>query len=343
ELINLGRFWDIGLVLGLVFWFLLVFSLIRKAGKNNPLVGTIIWSAFAIATLYIAGMMPIQKIMPNFTVDDYYRWWVIHLWVELTFELFAAGTIAFFTVSLGLISRKTAERTMFFELFLIMMSGTLGVGHHYWWQGLDEYWIAIGGIFSALEPLPLALMIIEAAKNKREKVHSGKGFTYSTVFMWLSGSAVLNWIGAGFFGMVINTPTISYYSHGTYLIMPHGHIALLGAFGYISIAFLYMTSRTNSLAKGLVWNPKISRIAFWSLTIGVLLFALPTLLIGIEQTKMAQEMGYYYVRTRAAVEGMKGWMWFRILPDSLMLIGGILIFYDLTKKTFFAKKAVEKQ
>ena len=340
ELINLGRIWDIGLVLGLVFWFLLVFSLIRKAGKNNPLVGTIIWSAFAIATLYIAGMMPIHKVMPNFTVDDYYRWWVIHLWVELTFELFAAGTIAFFTVSLGLISRKTAERTMFFELFLIMMSGTLGVGHHYWWQGLDEYWIAIGGIFSALEPLPLALMIIEAARNKREKVASEKGFKFSTVFMWLAGSAVLNWIGAGFFGMVINTPTISYYSHGTYLIMPHGHIALLGAFGYISIAFIYMTSRTNSLAKGLVWNPKISKIAFWSLTIGVLLFALPTLIIGIEQTKMAQEMGYYYVRTREAVEGMKGWMWFRILPDSLMLIGGALIFYDLLIKTFFAKKTV---
>ena len=341
ELINLGRAWDIGLVIGLVFWFLLVFSLIRKAGKNNPLVGTIIWSAFAIATLYIAGMMPIQKIMPNFTVDDYYRWWVIHLWVELTFELFAAGTIAFFTVSLGLISRKTAERVMFFELFLIMMSGTLGVGHHYWWQGLDEYWIAIGGIFSALEPLPLALMIIEAARNKREKVHSGKGFKFSTVFLWISGSAVLNWIGAGFFGMVINTPTISYYSHGTYLIMPHAHIALLGAFGYISIAFLYMTSKTNSLAKGLVWNDKISKIAFWSLTIGVLLFALPTLIIGIEQTKMAQEMGYYYVRTREAVEGMKNWMWFRILPDSLMLLGGLLIFIDLTKKTFFAKKAVE--
>ena len=92
ELINLGRIWDIGLVVGLVFWFLLVVSLIRKSATNNPLVSTIIWSAFAIATLYIAGMMPIHKIIPNFTIDDYYRWWVIHLWVELTFELFAAKT-----------------------------------------------------------------------------------------------------------------------------------------------------------------------------------------------------------------------------------------------------------
>ena len=83
--------------------------------------------------------MPLDKIMPNYTVDDYYRWWVVHLWVELTFELFAAGVLAFLTVALGLVSRQTAERVMLFELGLIMMSGTLGVGHHYWWQGLDEY------------------------------------------------------------------------------------------------------------------------------------------------------------------------------------------------------------
>ncbi len=338
ELLNLGRVWDILLVIGLVFWFLLVFTLIRKAKTNNPIVSTIIWSAFAIATLYIAGMMPLHKIEPNFTVDDYYRWWVIHLWVELTFELFAAGVIAFFTVSLGLVSQRMATKVMMFELFLIMLSGTLGVGHHYWWQGLDEYWIAIGGIFSALEPLPLALLIIEAIKNKREKVHSGVDFKFSAPFRWIAGSAVLNFIGAGIFGMVINTPTISYYSHGTYLIMPHGHVALLGAFGYISIAFLYMTARANSMAKGFIWSEKLNNYGFWFLTIGVLLFALPTFIIGMEQTQTASEMGYFFTRTREALDGMKGWIWFRALPDGMMLIGGTLILYDLTSKILFSKK-----
>jgi nitric oxide reductase subunit B len=340
ELINLGRLWDIGLVIGLVFWFLLIISLIRKAATNNPIVSTIIWSAFAIATLYMAGMMPVHKIMPNYTVDDYYRWWVIHLWVELTFELFAAGVIAFFTVSLGLITHKTAVRVMFFELFLISLSGTLGVGHHYFWQGLDEYWIAVGGIFSALEPLPLALMIIEAWKNKRERMHSGEDFSFATPFMWIAGSAVLNWIGAGFFGMVINTPTISYYSHGTYLIMPHGHVALLGAFGYISIAFLYMASRTNALANNLVWSDKLSKTSFWLLTAGALLFTIPTYIIGMHQTETAMNMGYFYTRTREAVEAMKPWMWARTVPDILMILGGLVIFYDLVQKTYFAKKRI---
>jgi len=338
ELINLGRLWDIGLVIGLVFWFLLIISLIRKASTNNPIVSTIIWSAFAIATLYIAGMMPVHKIMPNYTVDDYYRWWVIHLWVELTFELFAAGVIAFFTVSLGLISQKIAVRTMFFELLLIMMSGTLGVGHHYWWQGLDEYWIAVGGIFSALEPLPLALMIVEAMKNYREQKREGKKNEFAIPFMWIAGSAILNWIGAGFFGMLINTPTISYYSHGTYLIMPHGHVALLGAFGYISLAFIYMASRTNSLANGLEWNEKLSRYGFWFLTIGALLFTIPTYIIGMEQTRIAHDMGYFYARLRDAVEPMKMWMWIRTVPDTLMILGGLIILYDLVHKTFFAKR-----
>ncbi len=338
ELINLGRLWDIGLVIGLVFWFILIISLIRKAATNNPIVSTIIWAAFAIATLYMAGMMPVHKVMPNFTVDDYYRWWVIHLWVELTFELFAAGVIAFFTVSLGLISNKTAVRVMLFELFLIMLSGTLGVGHHYWWQGLDEYWIAIGGIFSALEPLPLALMIIEAMKNLREKNHSGEKFAFAVPFMWISGSAFLNWIGAGFFGMVINTPTISYYSHGTYLIMPHGHVALLGAFGYISLAFVYMAARTNSLAKNLVWNEQLSKYGFAILTIGTLLFAVPTYIIGMEQTRIAHDLGYFYARLHSAIEPLKNWLWFRLIPDSLMIIGGGLVLLDLLIKSYFAKK-----
>ena len=339
ELLNLGRVWDIGLVIGLVLWFLMVFSTIRKAKTNSVLVGTIIWSAFGIATLYLAGMMPLHKVMPNYTVDDYYRWWVVHLWVELTFELFAAGVLAYVSVALGLVPRKTAERVMLFELTLVIASGTLGVGHHYWWQGLDEYWIAIGGLFSALEPLPLVLLMIEAIRERRHIAALGRKFDFGVPFMWLAGSAFLNWFGAGFLGMVINTPTISYYSHGTYLIMPHAHVALLGAFGYISIAFIYLTARANALAHDLAWDERLSKIGFWLLTIGVVLFAVPTLIIGFEQTRVAAEAGYHAARARETVEAMKDWMWFRILPDGLMILGGAIIFWDTLKKTYLAKRS----
>jgi nitric oxide reductase subunit B len=122
--------------------------------------------------------------------------------------------------------------------------------------------------------------------------------------------------------------------------MPHGHVALLGAFGYISIAFIYLASKTNSLANGLEWNDKWSKIGFWFVTAGVLLFAIPTLIIGLHQTQVAHDLGYFYTRTRDAVESMKGWMWARTVPDGLMIIGGIIVFLDLVKKTYFAKKTV---
>lgn len=338
ELLNLARVWDIGLVIGLVLWFFMVFSLVRKAEKNSVMVGTIIWSAFGIATLYIAGMMPVHKIMPNFTVDDYYRWWVVHLWVELTFELFAAGVLAYVSVALGLVPRRVAERVMLFELVLVAMSGTLGVGHHYWWQGLDEYWIAIGGLFSALEPLPLVLLMIEAIRERRHIAERGGDFAFGVPFMWLAGSAVLNFYGAGFLGMVINTPTISYYSHGTYLIMPHGHVALLGAFGYIAIAFIYLTARANALAEGLVWTERWSKVGFWLITVGVVLFSIPTLVIGFEQSRVAAELGYHAARARETVEAMSGWMWFRVLPDLMMIGGAVIVFFDTLGKTWLAKK-----
>ncbi|MDY0238234.1 MAG: cbb3-type cytochrome c oxidase subunit I [Campylobacterales bacterium] len=336
EYLELGRVWDIGLLVGLVLWFGMVYSTVRRA-KNDILVGTIIWSAFGIATLYIAGMMPLHNIIPNFTVDDYYRWWVVHLWVELTFELFAAGVLAYLAVALGLVKRSVAEKIMLFEILLVIATGTLGVGHHYWWQGADEYWIAIGGIFSALEPLPLVILMLEALKQHYDIKNQGKTFVWGVPFLWLAGSAFLNWFGAGWLGMVINTPTIGYYSHGTYLIMPHAHIAMLGAFGYISYAFIYMTARANALAKNLEWNETLSKWGFWLLTIGVLLYALPTIIIGFHQSQVAFEYGYYVARLRETLEPMIGWMWVRIIPDSLMIIGGSVAFYDLVQKIYFAK------
>lgn len=338
EFLNLGRIWDIALVAGLVLWFLMVFTTIRKAKSNNVLVGTIIWSAFGVATLYMAGMAPLHKIMPNYTVDDYYRWWVIHLWVELTFELFAAGVLAYWSVLLGLVSRQKAEKIMLLELILVAMSGTLGVAHHYWWQGLDEYWIAIGSIFSALEPVPLVVLMLEAWKEYKEIKKEKGEFAYTLPFMWLTAGAFLNWYGAGFLGMVINLPIVNYYSHGTYLIMPHGHVALLGAFGYLTLAFIYTVARSHASANGFQWNEKLGKWGFWLVTIGIILFSIPTLIIGFEQTRLAYEFGYYYTRIRENLNHMQFWMWIRFIPDTMIIVGALLILVDTLQKTFFARK-----
>lgn len=337
EYLELGRVWDIGLVVGLVAWFLMVYTTI-KTTKSDLLVGTMIWSAFGIATLYIAGMMPLTKIFPNFTIDDYYRWWVVHLWVELTFELFAAGVTAYLAVALGLVQRVVAEKIMLFEILLIIATGVLGVGHHYWWQGADEYWVAFGGLASALEPLPLILLMIDALKERKGILAKGQDFPWSIAFLWLCGSSFLNWLGAGWMGMMINTPVVDYYAHGTYLIVPHAHASMLGAFGYIALAFIYLVARANALAKNLAWSDKPAKYAFWFLTIGVVLYCIPCIIIGLHQMKVAYELGYYAARLREALEPVKIWMWIRIMPDTMMIIGAAIAFFDLSYKLYFSKK-----
>ncbi len=338
EYIELGRIWDIGLVVGLVLWFTIVFFTVKKAEKITPPLAMIIWSAFAIAVLYMAGMAPLHKIMPNFTIDDYFRWWVVHLWVENTFELFAAGTLAFLTVALGLVSARFATIMMFFEAFLIVAAGTIGTGHHYFWMGENEYWIAWGGVLSSLEPLPLVILMIEATKEYLHIKGKGEAFPFRMAFLWLSGSAFLNWLGAGFYGMLINLPIINYYEHGTYFGMAHGHVALLGAFGYISIAFLYFIARANALAKGFHWDEKVSNLGFWLTTLGILLFAFPVLVIGEKQMQWAHDYGYWVARTREVLEGMGFWLWIRIIPDLMIVAGSILILVDLIYKLYLSKK-----
>ena len=338
EYIELGRIWDIGLVVGLVLWFTIVFFTVRKAERITPPLAMIIWSAFAIAVLYMAGMAPIHKIMPNFTIDDYFRWWVVHLWVENTFELFAAGTLAFLTVALGLVSARFATIMMFFEAFLIVAAGTIGTGHHYFWMGENEYWIAWGGVLSSLEPLPLVILMIEATKEYLHIKNLGQSFPFRMAFLWLAGSAFLNWLGAGFYGMLINLPIINYYEHGTYFGMAHGHVALLGAFGYISIAFLYFIARANALAKGLHWDEKVSNLGFWLTTGGIFLFAFPVLVIGEKQMEWAYNYGYWVARTREVLEGMGFWLWIRLIPDIMIVAGAILILVDLIYKLYLSKK-----
>ncbi len=338
EYIELGRVWDIGLVVGLVLWFTIVFFTVKKAERITPPLAMIIWSAFAIAVLYMAGMAPIHKIMPNFTIDDYFRWWVVHLWVENTFELFAAGTLAFLTVALGLVSARFATIMMFFEAFLIVAAGTIGTGHHYFWMGENEFWIAWGGVLSSLEPLPLVILMIEATKEYLHIKEKGDAFPFRMAFLWLAGSAFLNWLGAGFYGMLINLPIINYYEHGTYFGMAHGHVALLGAFGYISIAFLYFIARANALAKGLHWDEKVSNLGFWLTTGGIFLFAFPVLVIGEKQMEWAYNYGYWVARTREVLEGMGFWLWIRLIPDIMIVAGAILILVDLIYKLYLSKK-----
>jgi len=165
--IQLGRAWQIGFFAGLLIWSTLMFralwptgEMLRRATRQfwsgRIRLENLIWAAtLNIAVLYVFGMIPLTGIEKSFTINDFWRWWVVHLWVEQSFEFFAASMSAYLLMAVGLVSRQLAERAVYFQLILIFLGGVLGTGHHLYWAGGPSMWVPLGSMFSFIEVLPL--------------------------------------------------------------------------------------------------------------------------------------------------------------------------------------------
>ena len=253
--IQLGRFWQIGFFIGLVLWSLLVFRALwptaamlwqatRQFWSGRIRLEHLIWaSTINIAILYVFGMIPLTGIEKSFTLTDFWRWWVVHLWVEQSFEFFAASMSAYLLMAVGLVSRKLAERAVYFELILIFLGGVIGTGHHLYWAGGPSMWVPMGSMFSFIEVLPLVLLIIEAI-GQYQLIRVHQAFNYRLAYTYIIGAAFWNFVGAGVFGGgTLNAPLVNYYEHGTFLTLNHAHTALFGAFGLLAIGLVYFCLR----------------------------------------------------------------------------------------------------
>jgi nitric oxide reductase subunit B len=227
--IELGRAWQIGFFAGLVIWSLLVFRALWPSRESLWLATKQFWtgrirlehllwaSTINIALLYVFGMIPLTGIEKSFTITDYWRWWVVHLWVEQSFEFFAAAISAYLLMAVGLVSRQLAERAVYLELILIFLGGVLGTGHHLYWAGEPGFWVPFGTMFSFIEVLPLVLLIIEAMEQHK-LIQAHREFEYGLAYTYIIGAAFWNFVGAGVFGGgTLNAPLINYYEHGTFL------------------------------------------------------------------------------------------------------------------------------
>ncbi len=177
--IQLGRFWQILFFVALLSWSGLMFRALwpsrdtlveatRQFWSGRIRLEHLIWAAtINVAVLYVFGMIPLTGIEKSFTITDFWRWWVVHLWVEQSFEFFAVAMSAYLLMSLGLVSRKLAERSVYLELILIFLGGVLGTGHHLYWGGGPSMWVPLGSMFSFIEVLPLVLLILEAISQHR--------------------------------------------------------------------------------------------------------------------------------------------------------------------------------
>jgi nitric oxide reductase subunit B len=275
--IQLGRFWQIAFFLGLIFWSILVFRALWPTAAalwqatlqfwtGRIRLEHLIWaSTINIAILYVFGMIPLTGIGKSFTITDFWRWWVVHLWVEQSFEFFAAAISAYLLMALGLVSRRLAERAVYFELILIFLGGVIGTGHHLYWVGGPSMWVPMGSMFSFIEVLPLVLLIMEAIGQYRLiSVH--QTFNYTLAYTYIIGAAFWNFVGAGVFGGgTLNAPLINYYEHGTFLTLNHAHTALFGAFGLLAIGLVYFCLR-YAAGERAVFDERLGWWVFWLYT-----------------------------------------------------------------------------
>ncbi|HHR7292792.1 TPA: nitric-oxide reductase large subunit [Staphylococcus aureus] len=335
EYIELGKFWQILFIVGMVLWVIILCRGFLPAIRNKVQVNhdkrhllTLLFvGAIAIPLFYLASLF----IMPNshVTFADYWRWWIVHLWVEGIFEAFAVVLIGFLMVNMKLTTIETTIRALYFQLILLLGTGIVGMGHHYYWQGDHSIWLALGSCFSALEVVPLCLLIWEAYTHYRLYKKSDIAFPYKGTFIFLASTGLWNAIGAGALGFLINTPAVNYFEHGTQWTATHAHGSMAGVYGMFSIAIaLYVF---KNITKKEFWTPKVEKwikISCWALNVGLAGMVFVTLIpVGYIQLKDGLEDGYWHSRLTSFYEQplVKAIMWGRMPWDIIFTVGVIIL------------------
>jgi nitric oxide reductase subunit B len=326
EYLELGRLWMYLLIAGMGIWLFIVYRGLRGALKSETdrggLTHLLLYAATAIPVFYCFALFVNRD--SHITMADYWRWWLIHLWVEGMFEVFAVVVIGFLMVRLGLVTAHSTLRATYFQLIILLGSGIIGTGHHYYWIGAPEMWMALGSVFSALEVIPLSLLMVEAYGQYKVIKAGGHEFPYKAAFWFLVATAFWNLFGAGVLGFLINLPFVSYFQHGSFLTAAHGHGALMGVYGMLAIALALFSLR--NIIDPRYWQEKWIMISFWSLNIGLMGMIVITLVpIGIMQALESFENGFWAARSfefyRQPVVHLL--LWLRLIPDAIFIVGGV--------------------
>lgn len=328
EYVDLGRFWQAFLFVGLMLWLVLMgralWPALRRKDEMSSIVGLLFLSTVAIGMFYAAGLMWGEHT--HLSMVEYWRWWVVHLWVEGFFEVFAVAVMSFLFVKLGLVRGKTATVNVLFATIVFMAGGILGTFHHLYFTGTTTAVVALGASFSALEVVPLALIGFEAYESWSHSKATPWMARYKWPILFFIAVSFWNLVGAGLFGFLINTPLALYYMQGLNLTPLHGHTALFGVYGMLGIGLLLFCLR--GLKPDVVWNEKWLRGSFWALNIGLSLMALLTLLpMGLLQLNAALENGYWFARSaefmgRPIIDLL---VWMRVPGDTIFSIGALLL------------------
>ncbi|MCE5346713.1 MAG: nitric-oxide reductase large subunit [Bacteroidales bacterium] len=328
EYVDLGRFWQIFLFAGFIIWLFLMFralwpALIKPSESRQLLIMFIIASV-AIAGFYGAGLMWGRQT--HLSIAEYWRWWVVHLWVEGFFEVFATVIAAFLFVRMGLLNIKYATTGVLFATIVYMTGGVIGTFHHLYFAGTPTAIIALGASFSALEVVPLVFMGFEAYHNLQLSRATAWVKSYKWPVYFIISVSFWNLVGAGLFGFLINPPIALYYMQGLNTTPVHGHAALFGVFGMLAIGLMLFVLK--GLTIKYVWKTKLLSIAFWSINGGLMLMILISLLpVGVLQTIASIKLGMWYARSAEFMQDptLQSLKWMRMIGDTVFAIGTVAL------------------
>ena len=341
EYVDLGRFWQLLLVVGLFLWLALmirpILPIIKKRTAEKGLLILFLISCAAIALFYAAGLM--WGRTTNLAVAEYWRWWVVHLWVEGFFEVFATVVAAFLFTRMGLLGIRSATNNVLFATVIFLTGGILGTFHHLYFTGTPTAVMALGATFSALEVVPLILIGFEAYHNYRMSKSTEWLKDYKWPIYFLLSVAFWNFLGAGIFGFIINPPIALYYMQGLNTTPVHGHAALFGVYGMLGIGLILFVLR--SMYRKQKWNEKLISFTFWTLNAGLLLMVVLSLLpVGMMQTVASVNEGMWYARSAEFMQQplVAVFKWMRIFGDTIFAIGTLTLFWFVYQLTIKKRK-----
>ncbi|MBX3486884.1 MAG: nitric-oxide reductase large subunit [Candidatus Paracaedibacteraceae bacterium] len=325
EFVDLGRLWQIGKFLGIVFWLVLmmrgIIPTLRKPGSDKNLLALLTASIVAIGLFYGAGFFYGERT--NLSIMEYWRWWIVHLWVEGFFEVFATTALAFIFASMGLVSQRMATTASLASASLFLLGGIPGTFHHMYFAGTTTPVMAVGASFSALEVVPLVVLGHEAWEHWRLKARSEWMQQLYWPLMFFVAVAFWNMLGAGVFGFMINPPISLYYVQGLNTTATHAHAALFGVYGFLALGFALFVLRY--IRPDYRLNDKWMKTGFWWLNAGLMLMLLTSLLpVGILQMFASASKGFWYARSEAFMQSeiLQTLRWIRTFGDVVFIIGG---------------------
>lgn len=330
KFLEIPRFLDWPVALNVVLFLVILLMTLIKGKKKTTTALVLYGGLVAAALLYLPGMITFDSQV----LDSFFRWWVVHLWVEGVWELIMGGILAFLLIKLTGVDREVVEKWLYVVIGLTFLSGVLGTGHHYYYIGVNKIWLIVGGIFSALEPLAFLGMAIWAMVmfQKGEKKHPNK-----LAMFWTVGSAVVSFLGAGVLGLAHTLPQTNLYTHGTLATASHGHLAFWGAYAMIVLALI--SYAMPNLTGRKIYKKPTGQAAFWLSNVGMFSMTGAFAVAGVAQVYLERVYKEEFMQVQNELQVH----FFVLVLGATVLTTGLLLFIiDFIKYGLPSDEALEQ-